>query len=263
MKIFLILMFLASFVGCASGNRPDKETSKLSISKEKADLYFSIAQSYEENGFFEKAIENAQEALKIDSEHAQVHFFLGKLLIKKGFLEEGLVSVKKALKHNTKYTKARNFLADYYIAKLKRHKAAKILVDQSAKDLIYENQEETWALKLKLDLFLGGKALASKSVLKAAAIPPAHCKHRLSIARSLYKMNLLDPALNSARAASKLCPVRHAARIDFLKGLVFVKKQNLLVAEKIFREIETDNVKLKKQLVKAQNFVRRKINSRM
>jgi len=103
-----------------------------------------------------------------------------------------------------------------------------------------------------------------ESAVKASSIPALNCSNRLSIATSFYKMGLYNPALHSARKADKLCAeTANQNRVAYLKGLIFVKKRNLFVAEKIFKGIDSSDSKLKSKLTKAQIFVRKKINSGM
>lgn len=264
-----ILIFLSAVVLVSCSSRPslneiELRNEPISIKKEKAELYFSIAQSLEENGMTEKAIENYQEALKIMPNHYESRYSLGRVLLARGFKSEGLKEVNRSLAINAKYTKARNFLVSYYLSSPKTYEKAKQLVDESVKDLTYQNQEETWSLKLRADLKVGGKELALKSAIKTASIPAVSCKNRFSIASSFYKMDLLGPALNSARAAYDLCyNSDYVNRVSYLKGLIFIKKRNLFVAEKILNEIDTEDKKLKIKLTKAQIFVRKKINSGM
>lgn len=269
MRNILFLAALLSLVGCSTlglseKKQPGLSKANLPVQTEKSNLYFSIGQSYEENKMVERAIENYQEALKIKPNNAEAHFSLGKILLRRMFVERGLAHIQKAIEFKERYTEARNFLAAYYFYEQKNYKQAKIIIDESAKDLIYENQEETWSLKLKLDLLTGGKKLARKSIPKVISLPHKICVHRLSIATSLYKMDLLDMSLRSARLASEICvDTERKERVAFLKGLIFVKKKNLFVAEKIFKGIETKNKKFRKRLMKAQDFVRRRINSGM
>lgn len=212
----------------------------------------------------ERAIENYQEALSIMPDHYESRYALGRVLLGRGFKKEGLKEVRKSLSINPGYTDARNFLVSYYLTKPKTYKLAKKLIDESAKDLTYRNQEETWSLKLRADLKVGGKKLALKSAVKTASLPPGSCRNRFSIASSFYKMDLLGPALNSARKAGVLClNTEYENRVSYLKGLIFIKKRNLFVAEKILNEIETKDKRLKSKLTKAQIFVRKKINSGM
>jgi tetratricopeptide (TPR) repeat protein len=267
MKKALIFLFSINLISCSSGpslNEIELRNESVSVKREKAELYYSIAKSLEENSMVEKAIENYQEAIKILPSHFESHYSLGKLLLIRGFKNEGLKKIQYSLALNPKFTEARNFLIKYYLSSPKTYKLAQKLADESVKDLTYANQEETWALKLRTDLKTGGKQLALKSAVKAASIPPTNCLNRLSIASSFYTMDLLGPALNSARSASKLClDVEDLNRLSFLKGLIFIKKRNLFVAEKILNKIDTQDKKLKNKLTKAQIFVRRKINSGM
>ena len=267
MKIVLSVLCSLFFFGCSTSpsvNEIELRNEPVSVKKEKAELYHSIGQSLEENNRIEQAIENYQEALKILPSHAESRFSLGRVLLRRGFKKEGLEEIKRSLRLDSGFTRARNFLVSLYLKSPKNYSAAKKLIDQSVEDLTYINQEETWALKLKTDLKVGGVQLALKSAVKTASIPAINCSNRLSIATSFYKMNLLGPALDSARKADKLCVEdSFSSRVSFLKGLIFVKKRNLFVAEKIFNQIETDDSKLKSKLTKAQIYVRRKINSGM
>lgn len=257
---FILLLTFSLFAGCSSISKTDQKTSE-NIEHEKANLYFSIGKSYEENKRFEKAIENYQEALKIEPAHSETHFVLGKLLLKRQFIKEGLSHLKLAIRFNPKYTEARNFLAFYNFHKFKKYKTAKVLIDESAKDLIYRNQEETWSLKLKLDSILEGRSAALKSIPKVASLPQRNCVYRLDIAQTLYKLNLFNLALKSSRAADTLClDSNEKNKIAYLKGLIFIKKNNLLVAEKILNGINTNNGNLKRKLNKARSFVRKQIN---
>lgn len=259
MKIILLLSF-SLLVSCSSVQKSDQKTSQ-KIEQEKANLYLSIGKSFEENKLFEKAIENYQEALKIDGTHSETHFVLGKLLLKRQFIKEGLSHLESAVDADDKYTEARNFLASYNFYKFKKYKVAKDLIDQSIKDLTYTNQEETWSLKLKLDLILKGRAYALKSVPKVMSLPKKSCAYRLDIAQTLYKMSMFNLSLSSSRAANDLClSSREKNKIAYLKGLIFIKKKNLLVAEKIFNGIDAESDSLKKKLNKAQSFVRKQIN---
>jgi len=260
--IFLTIALLSSCTSSPSLNEIELKNEPVSVSREKAELYYSIGTSLEENLMIEKAIENYQHAIKILPEHEESRFALGKLLLKRGFKQEGLKEVKKALEANPAYTEARNFLVRYYLLKTRNISAAKKLIDKSIEDLTYTNQEETWALKLKVDLRVGGKELAMKSALKTSTIPALNCENRLSISSSFYKMGLLALALNSARDADRLCAeTENADRLSYLKGLIFIRKKNLFVAEKILNGISTEDKKLKPKLIKAQIFVRKKINS--
>jgi len=267
MKKVLIFLYSLYLIGCSTGpslNEIELRNEPVSVKKEKADLYYSIAKSLEENLMVEKAIENYQEALKILPDHFESHFFLGKLLLKRGFKSEGLNKIKKSLSLNPDYTEARNFLTGYYLSSPQTYIEAKKLIDKSVEDLTYQNQEETWSLKLRADYKVGGKKLALKSAIKAASTPPINCFNRLSIASSFYKMGLLGPALHSARSAGELCTDAEAVnRVSFLKGLIFIKKRNLFVAERILNGIDTGDKRLKNKLTKAQIFVRKKINAGM
>lgn len=267
MKRTLAILAVLNILGCVSAptmNEIELRNEPVSVKTEKADLYHSIAQSMEENEMLEKAIENYQEALKVYPDHFESHFFLGKILLRRGFKAEGLKGVRRSLSVNPKYTEARNFLARYYLLKSRDYKNAKKLIDQSVRDLTYQNQEESWALKLRVDFKVGGKKLALKSAVKTASIPALNCENRLSIATSFFKMGLMGPALDSARKADGLCAeTANQGRVAYLKGLIFIKKRNLFVAEKIFNGIDTSDSKLKAKLTKAQIFVRKKINSGM
>jgi|GEM_PF-3184835 len=267
-NLFNLICILLS-LGCSSTpsltmNELELKNEPASVKREKADLYYSIAQSMEENEMVERAIENYQEALKILPKHAESHFSLGKLLLKRGFKKEGLKEIHYSIKINSRYTEAQTFLARYYMRSAKTYKTSKKLIDQAVKDITYENQEEVWSLKLSIDLKVGGKSLAAESAVKASSIPALNCGNRLSIATSFYKMGLLNPALHSARKADSLCTeTANSNRVTYLKGLIFIKKRNLFVAEKIFNGIETSDSKLKSKLTKAQIFVRKQIKSGM
>ncbi len=232
--------------------------------EEKSNLYFSIGQSYQSHGRIEDAIENYQEAISLDPGNHKAHFAMGKLLLKKQFIKEGIAEIKKAVSLDKKYTEARNFLAYFYYNKLKKFYKAKILIDESARDLTYLNQEETWALKLKIDnRFLGKKALMLTAP-KVLALKAKSCVHRLDIAKTLYKMSLYEKALASTRLADRICfSKKNKNRIALLKGLIFVKRSNYLVAEKILSGVSPDTESFEKVLRETRTAIRKKINSGM
>jgi len=130
-------------------NELELKNEPISVKREKADLYYSIAQSMEENEMLEKAIENYQEALKILPKHAESHFSLGKLLLRRGFTKEGLKEIHQSIAIDKKYTEAKNFLVAYYLRHSKTYKLSKKLIDQSVKDITYEQ----WSQPLKLHLY--------------------------------------------------------------------------------------------------------------
>ncbi len=260
MKAVLIVLLVLS--GCVSSQiKKGFLKDDVDLTKEKSDLYFSIGRNYEDHERLEDAIKNYQEAIKIDFNNSQAHFYLGKLLLEKGFIHEGVAQVEKAVLVNLRYTEARNFLANLNYTKLKNYKKAKALVDESVKDLTYQNQEESWSLKLKLDhQFLSGRAL-KETLRKTLALKPKVCKHRLDIAHTLYKMSLYESALKSARMVDGLCfKLKEKNKAALLKGLIFIKKNDYLVAEQILRNISFKDEKFHKMLNRVKTAVRKKIN---
>lgn len=246
-----------------SAPAPSKFASDdLGPAQEKSNLYFSIGQSYQGHGRAEDAIENYQEAIAVDPKNSKAHFYLGKLLLDKKFTADGIKEIKRAVEIDVKYTEARNFLAYLYYDDLKKFYKAKQLIDKSAEDLTYQNQEETWALKLKIDnRFLGKKALITTAP-KVLALKAKSCVHRLDIAKTLYKMSLYGRSLVSARLADKLCTLkRDKDRIAFLKGLIFIKRNDYLVAEKILDGISPKGNRFQRLLRRTRTAVRKKINS--
>lgn len=252
-------------MGCASAPTSNNgffaETEDLTI--EKSGLYLSIGKSYEENGQPESAIESYQQSVSINPKNHEAHFYLGKVLLSKSFEKRGIASIEKAFAVNPKYTEARNYLAYLYYDKYKNVKRAHKLINESAEDLVYFNQEETWALKLELDFKnkTSKKSLVS-SLDKIFALRPRDCTSRLRIVKTLYKMSLYGTALGAARNAGGICAMpSQQNNLAFLKGLIFIKKKNYLVAEKMLNDIAPENKKFEKRLNNAKTIVRRKINS--
>ncbi len=260
MKFSLIVLLVLS--GCVNTQiKEDFLKGNIDLTKEKSNLYFSIGKSYQDHQRLEDAINNYQEAIKIDFNNYQAHFYLGKLLLEKGFISEGVREVEKAILVNSRYTEARNFLANLNYTRFKNYKKAQELVDESVKDLTYQNQEESWSLKLKLDQqFLSGKAL-KQTLRKVLALKPKVCEHRLDIAYTLYKMSLYENALKSARMIDRMCfELEEKNRAAFLKGLIFIKKNDYLVAEQIFKNISSKNEKFHKMLNRVKTAVRKRID---
>ncbi len=263
--VFLSLSLLLLFgcVGTSQGTLSAFEDDQ-DITKEKSGLYLSIGKSYEENALPEQAIQSYQDAIETDPTNHEAHFSLGKVLIKRGFKEKGIKSIKRALKENPEFTKARNFLAYLYYDQYKEVDVAQKLIDESAEDLTYLNQEETWALKLEIDFKTNAlkKNLAS-SLNKVFALTPKDCTARLRIVKTLYQMNLYGTALGAARNADDICVTsKNKNSLAFLKSLIFIKKKNFLVAEKMLNDIKPDDKKFEKLLNTTKTAVKKKINSR-
>ncbi len=209
-----------------------------------------------------EAVENYQESIKVDPTNSKARFALGKLLLDKKFTARGVAQIEKAVSINPNYTEARNFLAYFYYKKFKDFKKSKRLIDISAEDLTYWNQEESWALKLKLDYKLLGKRKIRKTALRVLALEAKDCEHRLDIAQTFYRMSFYEKALESARLADKLCvESKDKSHVAFLKSLIFIKKNDYLVAEEILRGISSQSESFKKILDRTKTAVRKKINS--
>ncbi len=259
----IVILALLVLTSCMSP-RIDEGFLKeeVNLTKEKSDLYFSIGRNYQDRNMTGEAIENYQEAITIDPTNSRAHFALGKLLLDKKFTDRGIAQIEKAVLVNPTFTEARNYLAYLYYKKFKNFKKAKRMIDVSVEDLTYWNQEESWALKLKLDYKLLGKRKIKNTALKVLALKAQNCVHRLDIAQTFYKMSFYKKALESARLADNLClEAKEKAHVAFLKGLIFIKKNDYLVAEEILRGIAPESESFKKMLDRTKTAVRKKINS--
>lgn len=262
-KLYTLIAFFLLLQACTGiQETPFMEGSELSQKEKKqqrAELYFSMGKSFVDHGRPIEATENFQTALSYEPNHYRARFALGKILIKRGFLSLGLENIKKTLEIKEDYTEARNFLA-YYYYKNSNFKKAKELVDISAQDLVYKNQEETWSLKLKTDaVYLSPKKL-KPTIIKALSTPVISCLYRTDLAKTLYKFKHYDLSLAAARQADDICiEANQKNHLAFLKGLIFIKKKNFFVADKIFSKIKTQDEKLKNSIANTKHALRNKM----
>lgn len=259
------MLFFCGLVACShqaklEGDLLQKSSlSELDKQREKSDLYTSIGKSYERRARFTSATESFQEAIKQDATNAEAHFLLGRVLLKRRFSDKGLKYIQKALQIKPDYTKARNYLAYLYYNKFKKQKAYD-LISQSSEDLVYFDQEETWALKFKLDRLFLDPIESRKTGLKAASTKPIKCVNRMSIVKDLMGLKLYSYALSSARLGEKVCRTKEErARLAFLKSHIFIRRGHYLVARDILSKIETEDNKLKNQIPNLMMSIHKKL----
>lgn len=225
---------------------PTEKTKRI----EKSELYFTMGQNFEEHGKITQATENYQKSIEYHPENYQTHFTLGKLLLKRGFKEQGLKYIQQAIKINPSFTKAYNFLA-YYHYKDGKKKVAYHYIQKSSKDLVYENQEQTWALKLNLERQLKKYDELWTTFYKAYSTLPKDCALRSMIAHNLAVLNKKELALSALSQAKQLCErPDDIARLSFIKSIVYYKNGDYAVAKDILEGLNTKNNSLKKRVPK-------------
>lgn len=217
---------------------------------EKSDLYLSMGQNFEDHGKITQATESYQKSLEYYPENHKTHFILGKLLLNRGFASEGLKSIQKAIEINPSFTKAYNYLAYYYYKRGKKKIAYQYILE-SSKDLVYENQEQTWALKFNLERQLKKYDELWDTFYKAYSTLPRDCALRSMIAHNLAVLNKKELALSALNQAKGLCrKPDDLARLSFIKSIVYYKNGDYAVAKDILEGLNPRDNKLKKRVPK-------------
>lgn len=246
MKLILSLFFIFFLISCGLSEHTRFAESGSKLQEEKAHVLVAIGNDFMVNGRLIKATEQFMSAIKVRPDHAEAHYHLGLVLLRRNFLSRGLSSVQKAISLKPNFTQAHNFLARFYLEKKKLRKALQHSVAAS-RDLIYQNQEESWTLLSIIYSKLKQNGRALVSVRRAKASKPKDCFYRYNISRILLENKKTDLALEAARQADPLCPgKKEKEHLLYLKAVAYFNSSKYIASKSLLDSFQPLSPKIRK-----------------